>query len=90
MGYTYLMTALLQKVNSITHRLPQAELEKVLQFVEGLEKGSSAQQPCTGTSESIGQKLAVLARRVESEPCDLPDDLASNHDHYLHGLNKRR
>jgi hypothetical protein len=27
--------------------------------------------------------------QVESEPCDLPSDLAANHDHYLHGLPKR-
>ena len=38
---------------------------------------------------TIGQKLAALARKYESEPCDLPEDLAANHDHYLHGLPKR-
>jgi len=38
---------------------------------------------------SIGQKLADLARQAETEPCDLPDDLAKNHDHYLHGLPKK-
>jgi hypothetical protein len=39
---------------------------------------------------TIWQKLAELGRQVESEPCDLPTDLAANHDHYLHGLPKRQ
>ena len=39
---------------------------------------------------TIWQKLADLGRQVESEPCDLPTDLAANHDHYLHGLPKRQ
>lgn len=43
-----------------------------------------------GDQRSIGQKLADLARSVESMPCDLPEDLAINHDHYLHGLPKRK
>ena len=43
-----------------------------------------------GTEPTIGQKLAALARKFESLPCDLPSDLAANHDHYLHGLPKRQ
>lgn len=39
---------------------------------------------------SVWQKLADLGRQVESEPNDLPADLASNHDYYLHGLPKRQ
>jgi len=38
---------------------------------------------------SIGQKLAELGRWAETQPCDLPSDLAENHDHYLHGLPKK-
>ncbi len=38
---------------------------------------------------TIGQKLASLARSMEGQPCDLPTDLAAQHDHYLHGLPKR-
>jgi hypothetical protein len=37
---------------------------------------------------TAGQKLAALARKYECLPCDLPEDLAKNHDHYLHGLPK--
>jgi hypothetical protein len=38
---------------------------------------------------SLGKRLAALGRSVESQPTDLPRDLAKNHDHYLHGLPKR-
>lgn len=39
--------------------------------------------------KTIGERLAELADWVETQPCDLPEDLAKNHDHYLHGLPKR-
>jgi hypothetical protein len=39
---------------------------------------------------TIGEKLAALGRWAETQPCDLPEDLAVNHDHYLHGLPKRQ
>jgi hypothetical protein len=39
---------------------------------------------------TIGQKLAELARWAETQDSDLPEDLAVNHDHYLHGLPKRQ
>lgn len=50
----------------------------------------SAQHPVSGEQQTIWQKLADLGRQVESEPCDLPSDLAANHDHYMHGLPKRQ
>jgi hypothetical protein len=37
----------------------------------------------------IWTKLAELAREAEAMPCDLPEDLARNHDHYLHGQPRR-
>ena len=42
------------------------------------------------SATTIWQKLAELGRKMESQPCDLPADLAANHDHYLHGLPKRQ
>ena len=39
--------------------------------------------------KTIWQKMIDLADWVESQPCDLPTDLAQNHDYYLHGLPKR-
>jgi hypothetical protein len=49
--------------------------------------GTSEAPPKGGTT--IWQKMADLAEWVETQPCDLPGDLADNHDHYLHGLPKR-
>lgn len=42
------------------------------------------------SSRSIWDDLAKLGREVESIPCDLPEDLAMNHDHYLYGAPKRQ
>jgi hypothetical protein len=44
----------------------------------------------TNAESTIGQKLAALGRWAETQPCDLPEDLAINHDHYLHGAPKRQ
>jgi hypothetical protein len=38
-----------------------------------------------GYAPSTGEKMVALADWAETQPCDLPEDLASNHDHYLHG-----
>jgi hypothetical protein len=38
----------------------------------------------------IWTKLAELGRWAETQPSELPADLAENHDHYLHGQPKRR
>jgi hypothetical protein len=39
---------------------------------------------------TIWEKLANLGRWAETQPTDLPPDLAVNHDHYLHGAPKRQ
>lgn len=45
----------------------------------------------TGTAgDGVWAKLADLGRWAESQPSDLPPDLAENHDHYLHGRPKHR
>jgi hypothetical protein len=55
-----------------------------------IELADGAQPPTdTGGEPTIGQKLAALGRWAESQPCDLPEDLAENHDYYLHGLPKK-
>jgi hypothetical protein len=43
-----------------------------------------------GSPRTIWEELAAIGREVESLPCDLPDDLAINHDHYLYGVPKRQ
>lgn len=47
-------------------------------------------EPARGPEVSVWTKMVELARWAESQPCDLPEDLAENHDHYLHGLPKRK
>lgn len=37
----------------------------------------------------IWDALSRLGRSVESEPTDLPPDLARDHDHYVHGAPRR-
>jgi len=63
--------------------LPEGTLVQVLP--QPLQPPAVPKDPRT-----IWQKLADLGREVESLPCDLPTDLAANHDHYLHGLPKRQ
>ncbi len=59
-------------------RLPEGA-EVQIELTEAQSTQSTADNEPT-----IGQKLAALARKYESLPCDLPEDLAVNHDHYLH------
>ena len=64
--------------------LPDGTLVTVVPVTNAVPKA-----PADDT-RTIWQKLADLGRQVESEPCDLPSDLAANHDYYLHGLPKRQ
>lgn len=64
---------------------------------EGIEvrievlNGEEAKSPAAQDKEpTIGQKLAELGRWAETQPCDLPEDLAVNHDHYLYGVPKKQ
>jgi hypothetical protein len=47
-------------------------------------------EPVTATAPGVWARLADLGRWAETQPSDLPPDLAENHDHYLHGQPKRR
>lgn len=67
-------------------------LEGGASLPDGTEVTISAPAPSSGPDKSVEemkQKLLDLLQRIESEPCDLPSDLAENHDHYLYGLPKR-
>jgi hypothetical protein len=48
------------------------------------------QPPGTTAGSGIWQKLTDLGRWAENLPTDMPPDMAANHNHYLHGLPKRR
>jgi hypothetical protein len=65
-------------------RLPEGA-EVQIELADGVQPPNDVSDEPT-----IGQKLAALARKYESLPCDLPEDLAINHDHYLHGMPKRQ
>lgn len=58
--------------------------------IEVEQKAEAHAAVAEGASQTIWQKLFELGRSVEAEPCDLPADLAVNHDHYLHGQPKRQ
>ena len=54
---------------------------------EGAEVEVSPAAQATSTkcpSTSLADMFAELIRMAESTPCNLPEDLAANHDHYLH------
>jgi hypothetical protein len=51
---------------------------------------AAASQAEGESTPSIWEKLYQLGKEAESRPCDLPEDLAINHDFYLHGQPKRQ
>jgi hypothetical protein len=62
-------------------------------LVEGAEvfvlpRVDVARESAGGGSGAIWATLSELGRRTEAVPCDLPEDLARHHDHYLHGTPK--
>ena len=70
-------------------------LQDGVRLPEGAEVLVEAKEAAPGVSRSeetaaIWGKLSELGRSVEQQPTSLPEDLEENHDHYLHGLPKRR
>jgi hypothetical protein len=43
-----------------------------------------------GNLPSLADRLRRLAEEAELASCDLPTDLAINHDHYLYGTSRRQ
>jgi predicted DNA-binding antitoxin AbrB/MazE fold protein len=72
--------------------LPLREHEKVRVTVEPQTVAAPDQPLAAGDSEemSLGEAIAAMARALPPGALDdLPDDLASEHDHYLYGTPKR-
>jgi hypothetical protein len=46
------------------------------------------ERPITAQS-TLKDRLLKLAKEAESLPCDLPEDLAENHNLYLYGMPNR-
>jgi hypothetical protein len=76
-------------------QLSAEDQEKVLELIgnllsaERVDRGLGAngtEQPGNG---SIWARLHAIGQAAEELPCDLPTDLAANHDFYLHGLPRR-
>ena len=42
------------------------------------------------SQRGVRGKMLEFGKSAEAKPCDLPAELAANHDHYLHGLPKCR
>jgi len=70
-------------------------LQEGIQLADGTEVTvapmDSAQTVDPGTGAvSLWKELTELGRSGETRATNLPSDLALNHDHYLHGLPKRK
>jgi hypothetical protein len=64
--------------------LPEGTSVQVIATTSSAHRAEGSPEP------TIWEKLVALAEEVESIPCDLPADLAINHDHYLYGVPKRQ
>ncbi len=77
-----------QNGNVVLHdgaTLPEGTLVSVVPVTPTVPEAAAGGDPPT-----VWQKLAELGRWAETQPSDLPTDLAANHDHYLHGVPKRQ
>jgi hypothetical protein len=72
-----------------TVRGGMVELPAEVTLPDGTEVVIVVSETATPRAESgIWGRLAALGRWAETQPSDLPPDLAENHDHYLHGQPK--
>jgi len=64
----------------------------VLDKADPLPEGAEVEVVVVGPVETppLGATLAEIGRWAETFPTDMPSDFAANHDHYLHGLPKRK
>jgi hypothetical protein len=69
-----------RRVLELISSLPSAEQSNHGSEANGMEEPGKA---------SIWAKLHAMGQAAEVSPCDLPADLAANHDFYLHGLPRR-
>ena len=75
--------------------LSPIEQQHILDTINKLPGTAGKNGPGLPTDEalpakpSIWAKLQAIGQLAEESPCDLPTDLAANHDFYLHGLPRR-
>jgi hypothetical protein len=59
------------------------------QLPDGTKVRITSAEVVQPSARTLSEKLRQLAEKYEKLPCDLPEDLAINHDHYIHGTPKR-
>ena len=79
-----MQTDLAQVVAEKMQVLPLEEQQKVLEFVESIEKTEEPEK------QSLLDKLEVISKRVPDDVWEkMPADGAENIDHYLYGAPKK-
>ena len=83
--------AIIAKVRQLSAEDQQKVLELIrnLPAAEQADRGSGANGSEQPGKASIWTRLHAIGQAAEESPCDLPTDLAANHDFYLHGLPRR-
>jgi hypothetical protein len=85
-----------ERIAAIAQQLSAEDQQQVLDYMSKLLSAQAAPAPnpapngSDSTGSSIWAGLAQIGKAAEGIPTDLPEDLAANHDYYLHGLPKRR
>ncbi|HWY87313.1 MAG TPA: hypothetical protein VNX28_11340, partial [Gemmataceae bacterium] len=69
-----------QRILETINKLPASEQTSDSGSANGNESSAKS---------SIWAKLQAIGRASEVTPCELPSDLAANHDFYLHRLPRR-
>ena len=83
--------AILTKLQRLSAEDQQRILEAInkLPTTEKKDGLGSATGDAQLAKTSIWAKLQAMGEAFEDAPCELPADLAANHDFYLHGLPRR-
>jgi hypothetical protein len=85
-------------IDTILEKLRHLSAEDQQRVLEAIKNLPPGQQPKDSGSAngaqaeakpSIWAKLQALSQESGETPCDLPSDLAANHDFYLHHLPRR-
>jgi hypothetical protein len=82
---------ILAKLRQLSAEDQQRVLDTInaLPAIEQTNGGTSVNGDQLPANESIWAKLRAIGQASEEIPCELPSDLATNHDFYLHRLPRR-
>jgi len=83
---TEIAETILEKIKT----LPPEQQERVLQYVNNLERKFASKDKSTGSLKELWEKLDEMRSLVPDDAWDdVPTDGAANVDHYLYGAPKR-